>query len=135
VSNLWLVEIGSERQPGCVWISTAAAPDEVYQLGNMTAVGWRAAINLHFESARDKVLNEIRSAIAPDFAAIRARRAAVSDPGYWECDRCNRSGCEGVIELVPVENCSCHISPPCNACVEQVARCPECDWQSDEDLA
>jgi hypothetical protein len=99
------------------------------------SVGWRAAINLRANIARALVLSEIRKTIAPDFAAIRARRAAVVDAGLWECERCNRNGCDGVIELEPVVDCACHLYPPCNACVEQVARCPECDWRSDEDAA
>jgi len=53
--------------------------------------------------------------------------------GTWEDEDCRRNGCAGRIKLEPVENCSCHIAPPCSACVEQVAYCPECDWRSDDE--
>lgn len=56
----------------------------------------------------------------------------VTEPGDMEGHICNRDGCKGVIELLPVEDCSCHISPPCGACVGQKATCPECDWMSED---
>ena len=34
--------------------------------------------------------------------------------------------CDGTMTLPPVENCSCHISPPCGACVDNVAVCDVC---------
>ncbi|MDH3326888.1 MAG: hypothetical protein OEM38_09255 [Gammaproteobacteria bacterium] len=37
--------------------------------------------------------------------------------------------CEGEIETRAVENCSCHISPPCSACTEPRNFCPECGWE------
>lgn len=55
--------------------------------------------------------------------------------GYGEGDVCNRNGCVGRIESHPVENCSCHISPPCNACVERLCFCPECGWDEENDPA
>lgn len=54
--------------------------------------------------------------------------------GNWEDEPCNRNGCAGVIKLEPVENCSCHISPPCSACVDQAAFCPVCEWNSAEEV-
>lgn len=36
--------------------------------------------------------------------------------------------CPGVIALRPVEDCSCHISPPCAACTEAPLWCPVCRW-------
>lgn len=54
--------------------------------------------------------------------------------GYSEGDVCGRKDCAGVIEYAPVENCSCHISPPCSACTAPRAFCPECDWrEADEE--
>lgn len=53
--------------------------------------------------------------------------------GYAEGDVCNRAGCTGTIALHPVENCSCHISPPCFSCTEVTAFCPVCDWQEQDD--
>lgn len=38
---------------------------------------------------------------------------SVSDPvGCDEGDVCNRDGCQGVMFLPPVRDCSCHINPP-----------------------
>lgn len=41
--------------------------------------------------------------------------------------------CLGTIELVIPEDCSCHISPPCSACVEAGLICNECGWRSRDD--
>jgi len=49
--------------------------------------------------------------------------------GLYEGDVCNRNSCKGVIEEHPVENCSCHINPPCSACTEPREYCPECGWE------
>lgn len=55
--------------------------------------------------------------------------------GYAEDETCGRKGCEGVIAYRPVENCSCHISPPCGACTAPRAHCPECEWdEADEEV-
>lgn len=54
--------------------------------------------------------------------------------GYEEGDLCGRDGCVGVIAVYPVENCSCHINPPCGACTTPKEFCPDCDWRAiDED--
>jgi len=37
----------------------------------------------------------------------------------------------GVLEYPMVENCACHINPPCNACVENLLTCPECGWEKE----
>lgn len=34
--------------------------------------------------------------------------------------------CGGVIHLQDIENCSCHILPPCSACVSAELECSEC---------
>ena len=46
---------------------------------------------------------------------------------------CGRDGCDGVIEEKPVENCSCHINPPCSACTTPAEFCPVCDWAAVDD--
>lgn len=51
--------------------------------------------------------------------------------GYSEGDACNRDGCIGVLHYGPVDNCLCHISPPCSECVTNPLSCPECSWQSE----
>lgn len=53
--------------------------------------------------------------------------------GVEEGDVCGRNGCEGVIEVHPVEGCSCHISPPCSACTKPRNFCPECGWELADD--
>lgn len=52
--------------------------------------------------------------------------------GVDEGSTCNRR-CQGTIELRPVENCSCHIAPPCSACMEPAEFCPVCDWDAREE--
>lgn len=35
--------------------------------------------------------------------------------------------CGGVFEYIREGDCSCHISPPCNNCVEAPLKCNQCD--------
>nr|AGY30877.1 hypothetical protein [uncultured bacterium] len=56
------------------------------------------------------------------------------DYGTCEGDTCKRRGCKGVIETHPVENCSCHIAPPCSACTAPRNYCPVCDWEEADDV-
>lgn len=53
--------------------------------------------------------------------------------GYEPGDTCRRSGCTGVLAEQPVENCSCHISPPCAQCTEDRTFCPECGYEAKYD--
>lgn len=53
--------------------------------------------------------------------------------GQLEGEVCGRDGCAGVISEREVENCSCHISPPCGSCTEPREYCPVCDWEATED--
>ena len=57
----------------------------------------------------------------------------VCEPGYGEGDKCNRDGCDGVIELNNKEICSCHIDPPCSACLNTNKICHKCGWDERED--
>lgn len=52
------------------------------------------------------------------------------EKGLLAGEACNRNDCNGVIEEHPVENCSCHISPPCSQCVEPREYCPACEWEA-----
>jgi hypothetical protein len=54
-------------------------------------------------------------------------------PGFEAGDPCNRNGCPGIIEDRPVENCTCHICPPCRACIEARTFCPECGREAKEE--
>jgi len=53
--------------------------------------------------------------------------------GFEEGTVCRRSACKGVIEERPVENCACHINPPCAACTTPREWCPECGWEHADD--
>ena len=53
--------------------------------------------------------------------------------GQEEGQTCKRNGCQGIIVVRPVENCSCHINPPCGACTTPREHCPECDWNAEEE--
>lgn len=53
--------------------------------------------------------------------------------GYGEGDTCRRNGCDGIIDSHPVENCSCHLCAPCNACTSPRNFCPECGWEEVDD--
>ena len=53
--------------------------------------------------------------------------------GYEEGETCGRNGCTGIIRLFEVENCSCHINPPCGECTTPREYCPECDYQAKND--
>ncbi len=43
-----------------------------------------------------------------------------------EGDRCRFEDCDGEYGYEKVENCSCHISPPCHQCVENPLVCLGC---------
>ena len=53
--------------------------------------------------------------------------------GYGEGEACNRDACKGILDVHPVEGCSCHINPPCGACTEPRGFCPVCGWEESED--
>ena len=38
----------------------------------------------------------------------------------------------GNLVYPPVENCSCHINPPCSACTDRVLVCDKCAFEPDE---
>lgn len=43
---------------------------------------------------------------------------------------CPMEGCTGILVNAEVVDCSCHINPPCGACVDAGYECPECHWES-----
>ena len=47
-------------------------------------------------------------------------------PGEEEGATCNRDGCGGTMIVPEVEGCTCSISPPCSACVNNPLTCDEC---------
>jgi len=54
--------------------------------------------------------------------------------GMEEREICNRNSCKGIIATHPVENCSCHICPPCGECTSPRNFCPECGWEEKDDV-
>ena len=46
-----------------------------------------------------------------------------------DCPECHAE--DTFLEYGPVENCSCHIHPPCSACVNNPLVCPTCGWEDD----
>jgi len=52
--------------------------------------------------------------------------AVGTNPG----DACGRDGCEGIIRENEIENCSCHINPPCGQCVTAGVSCDTCDYDT-----
>lgn len=58
----------------------------------------------------------------------------MSDYGYIEDETCGRRNCDGVIKERAVENCSCHIAPPCGACTEARGYCEKCNWDAGDDM-
>lgn len=53
--------------------------------------------------------------------------------GFEKGDVCWRNGCQGIIAEHPVQNCSCHIAPPCGQCTESREYCETCGWEQRED--
>lgn len=54
--------------------------------------------------------------------------------GYFKTEKCNRNGCEGIIEENPVQtSCTCFINPPCSHCVNSRSYCPDCGWDGYEE--
>ena len=52
------------------------------------------------------------------------------DELHQEGDTCPE--CEkGKLEYPPTENCSCHINPPCDACVSIELTCNNCGWEDE----
>lgn len=46
-----------------------------------------------------------------------------------EGDPCGEVACPGTMVLGPVKGCTCFISPPCSACMEDHPACDKCGWQ------
>lgn len=49
--------------------------------------------------------------------------------GKEEGNTCNRDGCTGEMEYKKDGVCSCHINPPCSACVDSILTCNECGFE------
>ena len=49
--------------------------------------------------------------------------------GLYEGDKCRE--CGGIMKYPKVENCSCHINPPCSACMNNLLTCCECGFEEE----
>ena len=47
-----------------------------------------------------------------------------------EGSTCPNAGCNGTMKPSEIVGCSCHINPPCSACVDAGYECVECGWES-----
>lgn len=45
------------------------------------------------------------------------------------CPICNLS-----FLVYRIENCSCHINPPCSACIDSKLECPSCGFEEDDEI-
>lgn len=45
------------------------------------------------------------------------------------CPKCN----EGILEIERPYACSCHLHPPCSACLESYLVCNKCGYTEEED--
>lgn len=68
---------------------------------------------------------------AANLAKLQGSKVATLKPGADEGDICNRDGCTGRLELTESKDCSCHISPPCNSCLDIHSHCPVCGWEGE----
>lgn len=49
-----------------------------------------------------------------------------------EGDKCPTYKCIGELVFKEVENCSCHINPPCSACVDNPLVCLDCNFEEEK---
>ena len=49
--------------------------------------------------------------------------------------KCPCKDCGGKLVLERVVNCSCHINPPCNACLDRIFICEVCGWSDGDPVA
>jgi hypothetical protein len=75
-------------------------------------------------------------AVCADCGAVVERRedGAMARPKPEDGGKCPCKDCLGLLALEPVVNCSCHIDPPCNACLDRIVVCKECGWQDGDPI-
>jgi hypothetical protein len=56
-------------------------------------------------------------------------------PHFGRQDCVGEDLCCGRMRWAKVENCSCHINPPCSACVDNHLECDDCGFTEDEEDA
>jgi hypothetical protein len=50
-----------------------------------------------------------------------------------EGDQCPEPACTGILRYIPQKECQCHLFPPCSSCVDAPLKCPNCDYEPDQD--
>lgn len=99
-------------------------------------VGMLEAYDVHYNAWRrdlawfDFNSDEYALRISPDW---KPEKAVEPSKGENEGDVCNRNGCDGVLHFPPVADCCCHVSPPCQRCIENELCCTKCDWTPSEE--
>lgn len=77
------------------------------------------------EEARKKMaINRTRTWGPPDERGVCNHIKVGTEEG----ETCIREGCAGRIEFQRSENCSCHLSAPCESCLAVKLHCPVCGW-------
>ena len=68
-------------------------------------------------------MNDDSSAISQPTKSAESAAGVIEEGGA-----CPES-CGGHLILPPVENCSCHISAPCDRCLSNALTCDSCGWE------
>ena len=100
----------------------------------MTGCGYDFCQHEYFKEQRDKLLKD------PHIPCSPSCKGHVSHPcencgRQWrpksleEGDACPLEDCDGTIIIPPVEGCTCHICPPCSACVNNPLTCDTCGYE------
>lgn len=50
-----------------------------------------------------------------------------------EGDSCPQPDCKGTLAYIREGSCSCHINPPCSACVDAPLACDKCGTPAEEE--
>jgi hypothetical protein len=85
---------------------------------------------VYFEGGRGVFVATKAGRSLADILKEKAENPA-APPGTEEGQCCARDGCAGTIEMRREGSCSCHINPPCEACVSARAHCPVCGWEEE----
>lgn len=99
------------------------------QCGDCQTDGHYLCINCkHIASFEDMELSDNRERYYPKKYKEELQKVV----GTMDGDKCNRDGCEGILEYTHPANCSCHINAPCSACVNINLSCPVCGWEEEK---
>ena len=57
---------------------------------------------------------------------VNTVRDKMKDVNWEEGEKCPDEKCSGYLNFQEPENCSCHINPPCSACMSAELECNVC---------